>query len=196
MRDDFAAVAADLVRRGVTRPGGHYPPIPVVEPTHSRETLSRLSVSTILDAPSRSYLRPRSCSRDAASLLLSLEEWIDTNSAAGELVFHVFGAIAHFRAASDRRANKGTGSPPLELVAHTPGATLSIQRRAPGVFPWRRRRARRGYVHRVVARHLFMADLHPLRDFTSCRYLGGRACCTIFARGATSAERSAGFERP
>ena len=28
--------------------------------------------------------------------LLSLEERIDTNSDAGELVFHVFGAIAHF----------------------------------------------------------------------------------------------------
>ena len=28
--------------------------------------------------------------------LLSLEERIDTGSAAGELVFHVFGAIAHF----------------------------------------------------------------------------------------------------
>jgi DNA invertase Pin-like site-specific DNA recombinase len=28
--------------------------------------------------------------------LLSPEERIDTNSAAGELVFHVFGAIAHF----------------------------------------------------------------------------------------------------
>src|SRR5208283_1185756 len=28
--------------------------------------------------------------------LLSLEEKIDTTSAAGELVFHVFGAIAHF----------------------------------------------------------------------------------------------------
>ncbi len=28
--------------------------------------------------------------------LLSLEERIDTTSAAGELVFHVFGAIAHF----------------------------------------------------------------------------------------------------
>jgi DNA invertase Pin-like site-specific DNA recombinase len=28
--------------------------------------------------------------------LQSLEERIDTNSAAGELVFHVFGAIAHF----------------------------------------------------------------------------------------------------
>ena len=28
--------------------------------------------------------------------LISLEERIDTTSAAGELVFHVFGAIAHF----------------------------------------------------------------------------------------------------
>ena len=28
--------------------------------------------------------------------LLSLEERLDTSSAAGELVFHVFGAIAHF----------------------------------------------------------------------------------------------------
>ena len=28
--------------------------------------------------------------------LLSLEEKLDTSSAAGELVFHVFGAIAHF----------------------------------------------------------------------------------------------------
>jgi DNA invertase Pin-like site-specific DNA recombinase len=28
--------------------------------------------------------------------LVSLEEMIDTNSAAGELIFHVFGAIAHF----------------------------------------------------------------------------------------------------
>jgi len=27
---------------------------------------------------------------------MSLEEKIDTSSAAGELVFHVFGAIAHF----------------------------------------------------------------------------------------------------
>lgn len=36
--------------------------------------------------------------------LLSLEEKIDTSSAAGELVFHVFGAIAHFerRLISDR----------------------------------------------------------------------------------------------
>ena len=35
-------------------------------------------------------------------VLVSLEEKIDTTSAAGELVFHVFGAIAHFKKAIDR----------------------------------------------------------------------------------------------
>ncbi len=34
--------------------------------------------------------------KDHGIALLSLEEKIDTSSAAGELVFHVFGAIAHF----------------------------------------------------------------------------------------------------
>ena len=34
--------------------------------------------------------------RERHIALLSLEEKIDTSSAAGELVFHVFGAIAHF----------------------------------------------------------------------------------------------------
>ncbi|WP_287992530.1 recombinase family protein [Acidiphilium sp.] len=34
--------------------------------------------------------------KDRGIALLSLEEKIDTTSAAGELVFHVFGAIAHF----------------------------------------------------------------------------------------------------
>ncbi len=34
--------------------------------------------------------------RDRQIALLSLEEKIDTSSAAGELIFHVFGAIAHF----------------------------------------------------------------------------------------------------
>ena len=34
--------------------------------------------------------------KERSIALLSLEERIDTNSAAGELVFHVFGAIAHF----------------------------------------------------------------------------------------------------
>jgi DNA invertase Pin-like site-specific DNA recombinase len=34
--------------------------------------------------------------RERGIALMSLEEKIDTSSAAGELVFHVFGAIAHF----------------------------------------------------------------------------------------------------
>ena len=51
--------------------------------------------------------------------LVSIEERIDTSSAAGELVFHVFGAIAQFRAPPDRREDEGRpqgrarrGSPP------------------------------------------------------------------------------------
>jgi DNA invertase Pin-like site-specific DNA recombinase len=57
--------------------------------------------------------------------LLSLEEQIDTSSAAGELVFHVFGAIAHFERrliaertrdgiASARAKGKRLGRPPLD----------------------------------------------------------------------------------
>lgn len=57
--------------------------------------------------------------------LISLEERIDTTSAAGELIFHVFGAIAHFerRLISERTKDgieaaraKGRkpGRPPLE----------------------------------------------------------------------------------
>lgn len=45
--------------------------------------------------------------RDRQIDLLSLEEKLDTSSAAGELVFHVFGAIAHFerRLISERTKN-------------------------------------------------------------------------------------------
>jgi DNA invertase Pin-like site-specific DNA recombinase len=57
--------------------------------------------------------------------LLSLEEKIDTSSAAGELVFHVFGAIAHFERrliaertrdgiAAARAKGKHPGRQPLE----------------------------------------------------------------------------------
>ena len=59
--------------------------------------------------------------------LLSLEERIDTNSAAGELVFHVFGAIAHFERrliaertkdgiAAARARGKRPGRQPLDPV--------------------------------------------------------------------------------
>ena len=57
--------------------------------------------------------------------LISLEERIDTTSAAGELVFHVFGAIAHFerRLISERtkdglinarKHGRSPGRPPLQ----------------------------------------------------------------------------------
>ncbi len=57
--------------------------------------------------------------------LISLEERIDTTSAAGELIFHVFGAIAHFerRLISERTKDgieaaraqgRKSGRPPLE----------------------------------------------------------------------------------
>ncbi len=57
--------------------------------------------------------------------LVSLEESIDTTSAAGELVFHVFGAIAHFERrlisertrdgiAAARKRGRRPGRPPLD----------------------------------------------------------------------------------
>lgn len=57
--------------------------------------------------------------------LVSLEERIDTGSAAGELVFHVFGAIAHFERrlivertrdgiAAARARGRRPGRPPLD----------------------------------------------------------------------------------
>ena len=62
--------------------------------------------------------------------LVSLEERIDTDSAAGELVFHVFGAIAHFErrlilertldgVAAARKRGRHPGRP------YTEGATVS-----------------------------------------------------------------------
>ena len=57
--------------------------------------------------------------------LVSLEERLDTSSAAGELVFHVFGAIAHFERrlisertrdgiAAARKRGRSPGRPPLD----------------------------------------------------------------------------------
>jgi DNA invertase Pin-like site-specific DNA recombinase len=56
--------------------------------------------------------------------LLSLEEKIDTSSAAGELVFHVFGAIAHFerRLIAERTKEE---LPPLTPGVSKPGANRS-----------------------------------------------------------------------
>ena len=57
--------------------------------------------------------------------LVSLEERLDTSSAAGELVFHIFGAIAHFERrlisertrdgiAAARERGRTPGRPPLD----------------------------------------------------------------------------------
>jgi DNA invertase Pin-like site-specific DNA recombinase len=59
--------------------------------------------------------------------LLSLEEKIDTSSAAGELIFHVFGAVAHFErrlisertkdgVAAARAKGKRPGRQPLDMT--------------------------------------------------------------------------------
>jgi len=67
--------------------------------------------------------------------LLSLEEKIDTSSATGELIFHVFGAIAHFerRLISERRKDgiaaaraKGRkpGRQPLDMIKLDSALTL------------------------------------------------------------------------
>ena len=56
---------------------------------------------------------------------MSLEERLDTSSVAGELVFHVFGAIAHFERrlisertrdgiSAARRRGRTAGRPPLD----------------------------------------------------------------------------------
>ena len=57
--------------------------------------------------------------------MMSLEEKLDTTSAAGELIFHVFGAIAHFERrliaertrdgiAAARAKGRTPGRPPLD----------------------------------------------------------------------------------
>ena len=59
-------------------------------------TRSRSFASTALADRSVSLLTVVKELKERGVALLSLEEKIDTSSAAGELVFHVFGAIAHF----------------------------------------------------------------------------------------------------
>jgi DNA invertase Pin-like site-specific DNA recombinase len=65
--------------------------------------------------------------RERGIALLSLEEKIDTSSAAGELIFHVFGAIAHFERrlisertkdgiAAARARGKHPGRQPLDMA--------------------------------------------------------------------------------
>ena len=66
---------------------------------------------------------------------MSLEEQLDTSSAVGELVFHVFGAIAHFERrlisertpdgiAAARRRGRTPGRPPLDPDTISAGQKL------------------------------------------------------------------------
>ncbi len=66
--------------------------------------------------------------------LVSLEEQIDTTSAAGELIFHVFGAIAHFERrlisertrdgiAAARKRGRKPGRPRLWEPLKSPGSS-------------------------------------------------------------------------
>ena len=75
--------------------------------------------------------------------LVSLEESIDTTSAAGELVFHVFGAIAHFERrlisertrdgiAAARKRGSRPGRPPLDRETVSAAQTLVEAGLTPG----------------------------------------------------------------
>jgi len=74
--------------------------------------------------------------------LLSLEEKIDTSSAAGELIFHVFGAIAHFerRLISERTkdgiaAARARGKRPGRQPLDTDRITAALKLVAAGLSP-------------------------------------------------------------
>ena len=80
--------------------------------------------------------------KERGIVLLSLEEKIDTSSAAGELVFHVFGAIAHFERrliaertkdgiAAARAKGKRPGRQPLD----TDRITAALKLVAAGLSP-------------------------------------------------------------
>ena len=75
--------------------------------------------------------------------LVSLEESIDTTSAGGELVFHVFGAIAHFERrlisertrdgiAAARKRGRRPGRPPLDRETVSASQTLVEAGLTPG----------------------------------------------------------------
>ena len=69
--------------------------------------------------------------------LASLEERIDTSSAAGELVFHVFGAIAHFERRLISERTRRDWPPPAGAAAGR-GARRSIRRRRRRCAGWSR----------------------------------------------------------
>jgi DNA invertase Pin-like site-specific DNA recombinase len=101
---DVAAQTMRLTQAGATK---------VFSDVRSGHTMERPGLNALLayarDGDTLAVVRLDRLGRSLAELLstvtmlkergiglVSLEEKIDTNSAAGELVFHVFGAIAHF----------------------------------------------------------------------------------------------------
>ena len=93
--------------------------------TPDRVTASASFASTASAAHSGSCSKPSTTLKARGIHLLSLEERLDTSSAAGELVFHVFGAIAHFERrlisertrdgiAAARKRGRTPGRPPLD----------------------------------------------------------------------------------
>lgn len=112
--------------------------------------------------------------------LISLEERIDTTSAAGELVFHVFGAIAHFERrlisertkdglAAARKHGRTPGRPPLSTAEQKPAMWRSKSRPLEG--SWIKRRE---WVSHLGARALQIAGGCPGAGPSGPIWLGGQ----------------------
>lgn len=94
--------------------------------------------------------------------LLSLEEKIDTSSAAGELIFHVFGAIAHFERrlisertkdgiAAARAKGRQPGRRPLDMT-RVEAAIKLVEARMPPVEAARQLGIGRSTIYREMRR--------------------------------------------
>lgn len=110
--------------------------------------------------------------------LLSLEEKIDTSSAAGELVFHVFGAIAHFeRRLITERTKDGIaaagarGKQPGRQLLDAGRITAALKLVAAGLSPTAAARQLglgRSTVYREVSRRRPATLADVLETFTRC----------------------------
>jgi len=100
--------------------------------------------------------------RERKIALLSLEEKIDTSSAAGELIFHVSGAIAHFERrlisertkdgiAAARAKGRKPGRQPLDTTKLDAALTL-IQANTPPAEAARQLGLRRSTIYREMRR--------------------------------------------